>query len=174
MADLDIVNQIKSCWSAKATGALFLKLSNDHLLQLFFMKGELQSIKYPGCAGIDAIKKIPGLKAVKSQFYEGAVSRKVHELPPTLEIINMINDIALNGSSVDTGVRCVVSAEQQTVIESIFTQYVGPIADLLFTEQLGNAKSVDDLVVRLSRQIDNVDDHDQFRDEVEEALQKLS
>jgi PII-like signaling protein len=165
-SQLDIVSQIKSYWNQKATGALFLKLTNDRLLQLFFVKGELQSIKYHGASGMDVLKQVPGFMAVKSQFHEGAISRIVNELPSTAEIINMINDRSFSGDQAASQ----VNAQVQSVVETIFTEYVGPIADLIFHEEAQQADSVDDLIKRLSKQMDSLDDQVRFKQDVEAAL----
>lgn len=168
--ELDIVGQIKSYWNAGATGALFLKLSNGKLLQLFFVDGELQSIKYHGVTGMDVIRQIPGLTALKSQFHEGAVSRIVNELPATADIINMINDSTFSGVEMNQNAHYVVDPQQQIVIEDIFTRYVGPIADVIFTEEVNVAKSVEQLIDRLSDQLDDGGEQVRFRQEVESAL----
>ena len=143
-----------------------MKLTNDRLLQLFFVKGELQSIKYHGASGMDVLKQVPGFMAVKSQFHEGAISRIVNELPPTSEIINMINDRSFSGDQSSSQ----INSRIQSVVETIFTDYVGPIADLIFHEEAQKADSVDDLIRRLSRQMDDVDDQTRFKEEVSSAL----
>ncbi|MGH1439680.1 MAG: hypothetical protein ACRBBR_06190 [Cellvibrionaceae bacterium] len=171
-SQLDIVSQIKSYWSQKSTGALFLKLTNDKLLQLFFEKGELQSIKYHGLSGMEALKHISSVVAVKSQFHEGAISRIVNELPATSDIINMINDGSFGQQSGGAKSAAYISGEDKAVIESIFTEYVGPIADLIFSEELQQSSSADDLIKNLSRQMDDLDDQVKFREEVAEAINK--
>lgn len=166
-SQLDIVSQIKSYWSEKATGALFSRLSNGHLLQLFFVKGELQSAKYQGVSGIDVLKQIPGLIAVKSQFHEGAISRVVNQLPATADIINMISDSSFNIAQQPTAR---ISSSDLSVIEGIFVDYIGPIAGLIFSEEVQNVDSVDDLVNRLSQEIGDVDKREQFKRQVASAI----
>ncbi|MFT6387643.1 MAG: hypothetical protein ACJAUP_001015 [Cellvibrionaceae bacterium] len=172
-SQLDIVSQIKSYWSQESTGALFLKLTNDKLLQLFFVKGELQSIKYHGLSGMEALKYIPSMVASKSQFHEGAISRIVNELPATSDIINMINDGSFGSSSGGSqSAAAYISGENKTIIETIFTEYVGPIADLIFSEELQQSTSADDLIRNLSRQMDDLDDQVRFREQVSESIKK--
>ena len=171
-SQFDIVSQIKSYWNQKATGALFLKLSNGKLLQLFFEKGELRSIKYHGLTGMEAIRQIPSMIAVKSQFHDAAISRVVNELPPTIEIINMINensfvDESSAGKLVST---TYINSEEMSLIESKFTEYVGPIAEIIFSEELRQSTSTEDLIKNLSRQMDDPEDQLKFRHEVNKAL----
>lgn len=162
-SQLDIVSQIKSYWSKKATGALFLKLTNDHLLQLFFVGGELQSVKYHGASGMEALKQVPGFVAVKSQFHEGAISRVVNQLPATADIINMISDSSF---SLVQKPSVQISPSVLSEIEGIFTDCVGPIAGLIFHEEAQQADSVNDLVKRLSLEIGDMDEQEHFKKEV--------
>ena len=166
-SQLDIVSQIKSYWSKKATGALFLKLTNDRLLQLFFVKGELQSVKYHGATGMEVLKQVPGFMAVKSQFHEGAISRVVNQLPPTADIINMISESSFGVSKQPV---TQINAGDLAAVEKIFTEFVGPIADLIFHEEAQGAGSVHDLIKRLSEEISDPDDKVRFREEVEAAV----
>lgn len=170
-SQLDIVSQIKSYWSQKSTGALFLKLTNDKLLQLFFEDGELKSIKYHGMSGVDALKQIPSMIVSKSQFHEGAISRIANELPTTSDIINMINDGSFgNTTEGPLSAAAYISGNDKAVIESIFTEYVGPIADLIFSEELQRSISAEDLIKNLSRQMDDLSDQVKFREQVSDAL----
>ncbi len=169
-SQLDIVSQIKSYWNQKATGALFLKLTNDKLLQLFFEGGELKSIKYHGLTGMEALKQIPSMVAVKSQFHDGAISRIVNELPATTDIINMINESSFVPQASGSGSGAYISSNAKEVIETIFTEYVGPIADIIFSEELQQSTSAEDLIKNLSRQMDDPDDQIKFRQEATSAL----
>lgn len=169
-AQLDIVSQIKSYWKKKATGALFLKLTDGRLLQLFFVNGELRSLKYQGATGMDALKLIPGLVATAHQFHEGAISRIINELPPTVDIIKMVSGGAVSGGGQEISP---ISTKVKDIVERIFTEYVGPIADLIFAEEADNAESVHDLIRRLSVQIDDVTEQMRFREEVEAEVKNL-
>ncbi len=170
-SELDIVSQIKSYWNNKSTGALFLKLSNEKLLQLFFVKGELQSIKYHGVTGMEALKHIPALVSLKSQFHEGAISRIVNDLPPTSDIIDMISDNSFNKVSTSANVAG-ITGEQKSIIETFFIEHVGPIGDIIFNEELQKANSMDELIKSLCRQMDDLDEQVRFKEQIQSALKK--
>jgi hypothetical protein len=170
----DLVNEIKQHWSSKATGALFLKLSNQRLLQLFFVKGELQSVKYHNVVGMEAIKQVAPLAVTKSQFHQGAVSRIAQDLPSTSVIIDMlnINSFDQSVSAKNHGLDAIVSDKERVIIQGVFVEYIGPIADLIFSEELQKADSVDGLIKGLASQLDDLETQVKFREDVALALKR--
>ncbi len=163
-SDSAIVGHIQQHLDSQSTGALFLKLTNGQLLQLFFINGEIQSMKYHGATGLDVINELASLEVAKSQFHDGAVSRVVNQLPNTADIIDMIKNrsvVEMSSSAADVG----ISHDQVVNIERAFIAFVGPIGDMIFKEELESAKSKEDLVNRLSQQLDGSDRSD-FENEV--------
>ena len=136
MSKLDIHSEIKNCWQEKLTGALFLKLTNGKLLQLFFESGELKSIKYQGLMGMEALREVYAMAAVKSQFHQGAVSRITNKLPATVNILSMItNDVFEQSSATNSAfVGRYLSDKEESLIRRILIDYVGPIADIVFSD----------------------------------------
>ena len=163
-SDRNIAVHIQECLDNESTGALFLKLSNEQLLQLFFIQGQMQSMKYHGVMGVNVINMIASLEVTKAQFHEGAISRIVNQLPKTVDIIDMIQNngnVELSTSVQSSG----ISPNQIATIERAFIAFVGPIGDMIFREEIEEASSKADLVNRLSRQLDE-SDRSQFESEV--------
>lgn len=163
-SDRNIVVHIQECLDNESTGALFLKLSNGQLLQLFFIDGQIQSMKFHGVMGIDVLNMIDSQEVIKSQFHDGAISRVVNQLPKTADIVDMIENRAvaeLSASVQSSG----ISANQIATIERAFIAFVGPIGDMIFKEEIEEASSKADLVNRLSLQLDE-SDRSEFEREV--------
>lgn len=151
-----IVGHIQHHLNNQSTGALFLKLTDGQLLQLFFINGQIQSMKYHGSTGLDVLSELDGLEVVKSQFHDDAVSRIVNQLPNTIDIIDIIKSksaVDISASAVGAG----IGHDQVANIERAFIAFVGPIGDMIFKEELENAKSKADLISRLSQQLDSSD-----------------
>ncbi len=164
-SDSAIVGHIQQHLDSQSTGALFLKLADGQLLQLFFINGEIQSMKYHGATGLDVLNELAGLEVAKSQFHDGAVSRVVNQLPSTTDIIEMIKSrsvVEMSTSAAGVG----ISHDDVVNIERAFIAFVGPIGDMIFKEELDNAKSKADLVNRLSQQLDG-SDRSSFQSQVE-------
>lgn len=155
-SDLSIVGHIQECLDKESTGALFIKLNNEQLLQLFFISGQIKSMKYHGAMGLDVLNLIDSLEVIKSQFHDGAISRVVNQLPNTADIIDMIQNKSVDELS-DSVRSSGISPSQITSIERAFIAFVGPIGDMIFREEIEDARSKVDLIKRLSQQLDESD-----------------
>jgi hypothetical protein len=163
-SERNIAVYIQECLDNESTGALFLKLSREQLLQLFFIDGQLQSIKFQGVMGIDVLDMIDSQLVIKSQFHDGAISRVVNQLPTTADIIGMIQsrlDVELSAFAKLSG----ISPNQIATIERTFIAFVGPIGEMIFKEEIEEASSKVDLVRRLLLQLDE-SDRSKFESEV--------
>lgn len=179
---IDLINEIKHCWGSKSTGALFIKLSNRRLLQLFFVSGELQSVKCRGDVGMEAIKEAIFVEPIKSQFYLGLVNPANNNLPPTVDIIDMLNAsffdrkpivekaVSFISEAVSSADIKAVSDADRAVVKGVFIEYVGPIADIIFPEELQSVDSVESLIESLSVHIDSDESQEKFRDEIMSKL----
>jgi hypothetical protein len=163
-SERNIAVYIQECLDNESTGALFLKLSREQLLQLFFIDGQLQSIKFQGVMGIDVLDMIDSQLVIKSQFHDGAISRVVNQLPKTADIIGMIQsrlDVELSAFAKLSG----ISPNQIAAIERTFIAFVGPIGEMIFKEEIEEASSKVDLVRRLLLHLDE-SDRSKFESEV--------
>jgi hypothetical protein len=86
----NITVDIQKYLDCEATGALFLKLTYGQLLQLFFIDGQIQSMKFYGVMGIDALSMLDSHGVITSQFHQGAISRVVNQLSKTADTVDMI------------------------------------------------------------------------------------
>lgn len=163
-SDRNIAVHIQKYLDCEATGALFLKLTNGQLLQLFFIDGQIQSMKFHGVTGIDVLSMLDSHDVIKAQFHQGAISRVVNQLPKTADIVDMIESRSvdeLSASVLSSG----ISPNQIAAIERTFIAFVGPIGDMIFKEELEQASSKADLIDRLSLQLDE-SERSQFEREV--------
>ncbi|MFT7490578.1 MAG: hypothetical protein ACI80S_000159 [Pseudohongiellaceae bacterium] len=163
-SDRNIAVHIQKYLDCEATGALFLKLTNGQLLQLFFIDGQIQSMKFHGAMGIDVLSMLDSHDVIKSQFHQGAISRVVNQLPKTADIIDIIERRSVDELST-FAMSSSISPNQITAIGHRFIAFVGPIGDMIFKEELEQASSKADLINRLSLQLDE-SERAQFEREV--------
>jgi hypothetical protein len=180
---IDLMNEIKQCWKNKSTGALFIKLSNKRLLQLFFVSGELLSAKCRGNVGMQAIKDAAFVEPISSQFYLGVASQSNNNFPPTAHVIHMLNANSFERAPIKKAAApaavpapassaevSVISEADQVVINDVLVDCIGPIADIIFSEELQSVSSVESLIESLSAHIDDVESQVKFRREVVSKL----
>jgi hypothetical protein len=173
---IDLMTEINKCWSNKSTGALFVKLSNRRLLQMFFVNGELQSVKCRGDVGMEAIKEASFFEAIESKFYLGVTNQAHNSLPLTVDIIYMLNTQAFGRAPASTLNRPAtltpsarikkISKADQVMVKDVFVEYIGPIAEIIFFEELPSVSSVENLVDHLSVHIDSAESQEKFKNEI--------
>jgi len=159
MKTIDTIEIIISKHQLQATGALFLLDASQKLVQIYFVDGEMVSMKSRNISGRDTINTLITMKPVKFQFHDGAETRLHDDLPSTDSIIKMISD-ARNGHSGSQGQLLTQNIENRA--RELFVGYVGPIADVIFEEQISKSTSLDNLISTLSSYIDNADDKQAF------------
>ena len=115
------------------------------------------SVKSRNATGTDAIKELIAMKAIKFQFHDGAESRASNNTTSTAEIIDAITE----ARSATTKTQ-LIPDEVGDKTRELFTDYVGPIADVIFEEHSGKNHSLDSLIGTLSSYIDNDSDKKAF------------
>jgi len=159
MKTINIIDIITKKWKSKTTGALFLLDSNQKLIQIYFVDGEMVSIKSRSISGRDAIEELGEMRAIKFQFHDGAETRNNDKLPSTENIISMLS----NTKQVNNQKQLLPDHIEEKARE-LFMDFVGPIADLIFEEQVEKSSSIDNLIRTLSSYIDNDSDRKEFID----------
>ena len=157
MKTIDITDIISQKLNSQATGALFFLDANKKLIQTYFVDGQMVSIKGCGVSGIEAVKELGSMKPIKFQFHEGAESRSKNELPETSVLLEVINNTqkAMNKTQL-------LNDDIASEVRELFMNHVGPIADVIFEEQVEKSHSAHDLIIGLSSYINNTDNRKVF------------
>lgn len=157
MKTIDTIKIISDKYNAKATGGLFLLDESKKLLQLYFVNGRIVSIKTRNISGQDALKELAIMKPIKFQFHDGAETRNTDSIPDTSNIIEeLINTKAQSNK------QKVVSEHFENQVRDLFIEYVGPIADVIFEEQIEKSVSLSNLITTLSIYIEDDKDKQSF------------
>lgn len=159
MKTIDIIAMLTQKWKSKSTGALFLLDANQKLVQIYFINGEMVSIKSRNISGKNAISELAKMKAIKFQFHDGAETRNNNDLPSTETIISALADLRQENSQ-----KQLLPDHLEEKARELFMDFVGPIADVIFEEQVEKSLSADNLVRTLSSYIDNDRDRKEFID----------
>ncbi len=157
MKTIDTAKIISSKQSSKATGGLFLLDSNKKLMQIYFVSGEMVSIKTRNLSGRDALSELLAMKPIKFQFHDGAETKNMDQLPPTAEIVKELSD-----TKVQADKQKLLPDHIEDQARDLFVEYVGPIADVIFEEQIEHSQSLDNLIHTLSSYIDDDKDKTSF------------
>lgn len=161
MKTINTIKLITEKHAAAATGALFLLDDQQRLVQIYFAQGEISFIKSRNISGREAVAELASMKPIKFQFHDGAESRASCELPSTSSIISMLSEVKTEESQ-----KQLLPDDVEDKARELFIDYVGPIADVIFEEQIEKSHSLDNLISTLSSYIDNDGDKRAFIDAV--------
>jgi len=161
MKTIDTVKIISDKHKAKATGGLFLLDESKKLIQIYFVDGDMVSIKTRNISGRDALNELTGMKPIKFQFHDAAETRTLDNLPNTTEIINLIIEARAEISQ-----QKLLPEHVEDRARELFIEYVGPIADVIFEEQVEKSISPEILIQTLSSYIDDNKDKKAFIDSI--------
>jgi hypothetical protein len=172
---VNIPRTIEEFWEDKSTGALFLKIDSGKLLQVYFVNGEIRSIRYREASGISVLEKISSMTALTYQFHEGAVSRIEDELPSTADIIAASKSAGHISAAAGEGRKAKdISENEKDIIKAVLTTYIGPIAEMVMDEALESSTSIDSIIKSVTQQIDNSNSQITFQKSVLLALKNES
>jgi hypothetical protein len=157
MKTIDTIKIISDKYNSKATGGLFLLDEAKKLLQIYFLNGEMISIKTRNITGSEALEELTRMKPIKFQFHDGAETRNLDKIPSTENIISRLIETK-NQSNQQRSVP--EHFEEQ--VRDLFVEYVGPIADVIFEEQIETSTSLDNLITVLSTYIEDTKDKESF------------
>jgi hypothetical protein len=163
MKTLDTIKIISDKHKAKATGGLFLLDEHKKLLQIYFSRGDMVSIKTRNLHGEDALKELLGMKPIKFQFHEGAETHNIDQIPNTKDIIQQLSVTKSEGNQ-----QKLLPDHLEDQARDLFVEYVGPIADVIFEEQIERSASLDHLIHTLSSYNDDEKDKSAFIDAAKE------
>ncbi len=141
---------------AKTTGCLFLLDKEEQLLEVYFTKGEITHLKAKNATGIKALKKLTSLHPTTSQFHDGIETSHQQNIPNTCDIIHSIQTTKNDGQPTVLPKHIMDKAKQ------LFAEYAGPIATIIFEEQIEKGTSLTHLITTLSSYIDDNDDRQAF------------
>lgn len=161
MKTIDTIKLITEKHTSDATGALFLLDDKQRLVQIYFTQGEISFIKSRSMSGRDAVSELASMKPIKFQFHDGAESRFKSELPSTTNIIDILSEVKS-----EINQKQLLPDHVEDKARELFVDYVGPIADVIFEEQIEKSHSLDSLISTLSSYIDNDGDKRAFIDAV--------
>ncbi len=157
MKIIDTIKIISDKYNTKATGGLFLLDDKKKLLQLYFVNGTIVSLKTRSMSGKDALLELANMRPIKFQFHDGAETRNHDEIPSTDKIISELTE-----SKTRSNQQRAVPERVENQARDLFIEYVGPIADVIFEEQIERSESLDSLIITLSAYIENDKDKKSF------------
>lgn len=167
---LSLFEVLSSHSKNRDTGALFLVFERSRLLQVFFYKGRIVAARSGSSLGRDAITAYTSEPILRQTFHDGVKPKSLQkELPNTVELIRSLapHKPQKRTHSAD------VAAQSKIIVDEL-TNRLGPIAELIYDEEMNKASSLEGLLDRLEQHLTSKRETHIFRKNVRERLDALA
>ncbi len=158
-----IVEELRDLRSRAATGTYFIVSDDNRQGRIGWSNGEIDSVVFRGVDGVPALAALSQVRVLRTKFSpEGtrALPASRSGLPPTDELMRMLVGAAPRpqpaaaGSAGASGDRASsLSPAAHRAISDVLTDYLGPIATLIYEEHRDHDQSVDALLAALATEI---------------------
>jgi hypothetical protein len=164
----------------KASGTLFIHSESNRAITIALNSGQIHALYFGARRGRRAIPLISDISGGSFRFEQSNLVNTSHDLPSTPEILNELrNPINANHSSLtdsSTTFSCdkAINEDKKELLcqelKSLLLQYMGPIAEIVFDDAVDDIgdfcvtpQLTKDLINKLSEEIDNTAEIEQFR-----------
>ena len=134
-----IIAQLRKLCKEKQTGALHI-IDKGHLLgQINLDKGEITSLIAKKHHGIDALPILLSIESSDIAFASSALSTPRMSLPPTSEILALLDGAKSTAIPSQSGVQSSKSSltdASKAILEQTLKEFIGPIAKMICTDHL--------------------------------------
>ncbi|MEW8266878.1 MAG: hypothetical protein AB2731_12115 [Candidatus Thiodiazotropha sp.] len=174
----------------KASGTLFVHSDSNHVITIALNSGRIHALYYGAKRGRKAIPLISTISGGSFRLEKSSLVETFHDLPSTPELLNLLRNPhaekkpkpaassteGINNKAIGEDKKDILCQE----LKSLLVQRMGPIAEIVFddaVDEIGDfcatPQLTEDLINKLSEEIDNSAEEAQFRDEAYVTLSKI-
>jgi hypothetical protein len=173
----EIIIEIGRLCKQRATGTLFISTGDNRSAQFMLDKGDIVFILFAGKRGQEAVNLMSKIREGRFRFQEGGnISRRM-ELPPTQDILKILNSgsvLASSSSPVQSEKKVLtgsgLSPEQKSVLESCMADCIGPMAAIICEDHFDSGSDLQTTVEALAAEIPSPVQGKKFREMVAKKL----
>lgn len=165
-----IITELQGLCKAGQSGTLFIKTQDNKSARFSLEEGEIVGCCYRQTKGYDALPQILAIESGTVSFNEhGPLGTEHPALPKTAELLSMLTQKEVSGmgassaglgSSSGTGFKSEALNSKNDVIfsemKTILTEYVGPMATVLFSGYANEKDKIMSDVVEFEHMIDDI------------------
>jgi hypothetical protein len=185
-----IVEELRNLHSRRLTGTYYVVSEDNHQARIGLVDGEIESVTYRGASGPKALACLASIQAARTRFSTEDWSKAASSaaaLPPTEKLLRallngaaapaaVVPDHAEDAAAPATGGRLVsklTTAELQWIRDAL-TDYLGPIANLVYDENRDPQLAVETMLAQLAAEIPGADQAAEFLAKARRGLHKSS
>lgn len=163
-----------------STGMIFIATDDNQMARVNLHAGEINFISFHNKRGADALTLLTTIHAGRLRFEEGLTAEKsTIDLPSTVDILEFLHHPVgtLNVSAVSSTPKhtgATLSASDRVVIEEVLTEFIGPMACIVCEEELSAVQDLESGLRKLSAEIQDPGQVQDFLTQVRTRLSKRS
>jgi hypothetical protein len=152
---------------------VFITTSDNHSVSFGLQNGAIVALGFRNQTGLDALAAIQRVHKGSLGFASGLPPKPQPGLPPTPELLALLQSAAADPSgAADAGPRRVNAAvaRSRAVIEAELIEYLGPMACVVIEEHATAAHDLADFIDLLAAELNDPAKSATFKDRVREKL----
>ena len=173
-----LMDELTRLIKSRSSGTLFIHSDCNHAITFTLKSGQITALYFGPRKGRRAIPMTLGISGGTCHFDETELARVPQDLPPTPEIMAQLQPSAMTEESTPGSLPEEVRYQILQELQQILTENLGPIANLIFEETLGEMDtpcatedSFQHLIQKLSLNIEP-GEITRFHDQVAEVFNK--
>ncbi|MCU7929206.1 MAG: hypothetical protein KZQ90_00250 [Candidatus Thiodiazotropha sp. (ex Codakia rugifera)] len=173
----------------KTSGTLFVHSESNHAITIALENGRIHAIYFGARRGRKAIPLVSNISGGSYKFEASGLVGTFHDLPTTPEVLNLLRNPHTTNESRSTDSspvthNDVITEENKTILcqelKGLLAEHMGPIAEMIFDDVVSEVgdfcstpKLTQDLINKLSAEIDDSTEVEQFRGKAYLALNNV-
>jgi hypothetical protein len=168
-----LIGEVRRLCAQHQTGRVFITTSDNHSVSFGLQNGAIVALGFRNQTGLDALAAIQRVHKGSLGFASGLPPKPQPGLPPTPELLALLQSAAADPSgAADAGPRRVNAAvaRSRAVIEAELIEYLGPMARVVIDEHATAAHDLADFIDLLAAELNDFAKSATFKDRVREKL----
>jgi len=163
-----VVDELRRLHRERRSGTLFATTMNSRLAQFGLDHGEVVFLSFQNSQGLEALEILQEqqTEAGVSRFAEGRHRGPRLLLPPTEELLNLLQAGPGHPPPVTQPGAAALTHHVKVVVEQELTEIIGPIAGMLCRELWGSVESLDEALTVLGKELPDPAQAEDFRQKV--------
>ena len=170
----ELLGEVRRLCGQRQTGSIFITTSDNYSVRFALQNGLIIALGFRNQTGMEAIASIQRISKGRLQFSDGLPPQQPQAgLPSTPELLALLergDSDASDGEAANAGHLSEVLVGNRAVIEAELVEYLGPMARVVLSEHIATARTLNDLIESLAREVSDPDKSARFKERVRERL----
>jgi len=180
-----LIDVISQHVTGKNTGTLHISTESKRAVTIALEKGRIVAIYFGALRGQKALDSMTKILSGSYRFEATSVDDiSPHELPSSTDILNHLRmpptstSTETRVSDTNDNINATQKAELSTQLKALLSKYLGPIAEMVFSDyfiadSIRDHDSVKAMVVKMATEIDNSDETHHFIADAEKIISSV-